>query len=146
VGAPRWRTASDANIERFLHLYKSGPAGTLELIEKIPTGTHCRKILQATVYEDGTYEGRTDASDNDILQVDIVGSKEFCDRKKLDLASPMVKVRTFPTVHKTVKVKESDGIDKAFSKFVATFCSSRNLDLQAVQALVSERLSGTNAM
>jgi hypothetical protein len=145
VGAPRWRTASDANIERFLHLYKSGPAGTLELVEKIPTGTHCRKILHATVYEDGTYEGRTDASEGDVLQVDIVGSKEFCDSKKLDLASPMVKVRTFPTVHKTIKVRESDGIDAAFGKYVTTFCTKRGIDSDAMKAIITDRFNKARA-
>lgn len=145
VGAPRWRTASDANIDRFLHLYESDSKFNLKLVEKIPTGTHCRKILHATVYEDGTYEGRTDASEGDVLQVDIVGSKEFCDRKKLDLASPMVKVRTFPTVHKTIKVRESDGIDAAFGKYVTTFCTKRDIDVEAMKAIIMDRFNKASA-
>jgi DNA repair exonuclease SbcCD nuclease subunit len=128
VGAPRWRTASDANIDRHLHLYKSSPNGTLELIEKIPTGTHCRKILHATVYEDGTYEGRTDSLEGDILQIDIVGSKEFCDTKKAELAASNHRIRTFPKSEKTIKVRESDGIDVAFVKYVSNFCKSREID------------------
>jgi DNA repair exonuclease SbcCD nuclease subunit len=133
VGAPRWRTASDANTDRFLHLYEPNISGTLRLVEKIPTGNHCRKILQATVYEDGTYEGRTDALEGDILQIDIVGSKEFCDTKKAELTASNHRIRTFPKSEKSIKVRESDGIDKAFSKYVSSFCKSRSIDESVMQ-------------
>ena len=104
---------------------------------KIPTGTHCRKILQATVYEDGTYTGNIEADEKDVLHVDVVGNKEFCDTKKAQLASQGVRVRIFPKMEKTVKVKESDGIDSSFRKYLESYCAgSGGFDPEAVQSMV----------
>lgn len=139
VGAPRWRTASDANIDRFLHLYDSDGDGKLTLAEKIPTGTHCRKILQATINEDGTTEGRTDALDGDILHIDVRGSKAFCDEQKVKLASSGVRVRTFPKAEKSIKVRESEGIDKSFAKYLEAYCKdAKGFDPVAVKTMVAE--------
>jgi predicted phosphodiesterase len=150
VGAPRWRTASDANIDRFLHLYEDDDnhGGTLKLVEKIPTGTHCRKILQATINEDGTTEGRTDALDGDILHVDVRGSKAFCDEQKVKLASSGVRVRTFPKAEKSIKVRESEGIDKSFAKYLEAYCKdAKGFDPVAVKTMVADMVQnvGTSA-
>lgn len=148
VGAPRWRTASDANIDRFLHLYDSDGDGKLTLAEKIPTGTHCRKILQATINEDGTTEGRTDALDGDVLHIDVRGSKAFCDEQKVKLASSGVRVRTFPKAEKSIKVRESEGIDKSFAKYLEAYCKdAKGFDPVAVKTMVADMVQnvGTSA-
>lgn len=142
VGAPRWRTASDANIDRFIHKYQITNRG-FKLVKKIPTGMHCRRILSATVYEDGTVEGRTDALDKDSLHIDVHGSKEFCAQKKSEWASEGIRIRTFPKTERTVKVKESEGIEVAFRKYVDGYCSTRGLDVDSFQKLASERLGST---
>jgi DNA repair exonuclease SbcCD nuclease subunit len=141
VGAPRWRTASDANIDRFIHLYEKTSRG-LKLVKKIPTGMHCRRILSATVYEDGTVEGRTDALDKDSLHIDVHGSKEFCAQKRAEWETEGIRIRTFPKTEKTVKVKESEGIEIAFAKYVQEYCGRHQLAADEYSKLVMERLGG----
>lgn len=142
VGAPRWRTASDANIDRFIHLYEKDRDGTLKLVEKFSTAFHCKRILKATVYEDGTYEGRTDALDKDTLHIDIHGSKQFCEQKRAELATENFRIRTFPKTEKVVKVKESEGIDLAFRKYIDSYCKGHGLDTDKIQQMATERLGG----
>lgn len=139
IGAPRWRTASDANLERHIHLYETTTRG-LKLVTKIPTRTHCRQILQASIYEDGTFEGRTDAFDGDLLHIDIHGSKQFCDIKKLEFAAPNIRIRTFPKTERVIKVKESEGIAASFAKYMQSFCETNQLDLKKVSELIDARL------
>lgn len=141
VGAPRWRTASDANIDRFLHLYETSTRG-LKLVKKIPTGTYCRRIMQAVVHEDGTVEGRTDATDNDVLHIDIHGSKEFCAQKKAEMASENIRIRTFPKTERVVRVRESEGITTSFMKYLQDYCSKNALQVDQIQKLAGERLGG----
>lgn len=140
VGAPRWRTASDANIDRFIHLYEKDRNGALKLVEKFATAFHCKRILKATVYEDGTYEGRTDALDKDTLHIDIHGSKQFCEQKRAELTTENFRIRTFPKTEKIVKVKESEGIAVSFAKYLNSFCEAHKLNSQEMQALLEPRM------
>lgn len=140
IGAPRWRTASDANIDRFIHMYEKERSGGLKLVEKHSTSLYCKRILKATVYEDGTYEGRTDALDKDTLHIDIHGSKQFCEQKRAELATENFRIRTFPKTERVVKVKESEGIELAFRKYMTSYCSGHGLDIGKVQQLATERL------
>lgn len=115
VGAPRWRTISDAAVsERHLMLLD------LDTLERkyIPTSTHVRKLILLKDTEEAPLEAI--ALDHHEYRVDIHGSEAFIEaRKKFWLGR--AKVRCFPTYASKSVVKESEGIDSAFSTFVTNF-------------------------
>lgn len=138
LGAPRWRTVSDANIDRHLWVLD----GT-QVVERIPTGPVCRRVWH---FEDRpTRRLSPDLSeygykDGDSMTVAIYGSLDEC-RVRADIfRAAGAKVQTFPDRQRKIQIKESDGIPVAFGKFAKSFKPANGTPARQLKSMVVERL------
>ena len=138
LGSPRWRTASDANVEKAIWLMKFEGG---KLMEQTPfdTGSVCKRIWRLT-----------DTPENPITQVlegkdewrlDIKGPPEYVERRKKELQAPGVRVKCFPSQQSTLnQVRESDGIGTAFGKYLNRYEPKHGTPKQTLEAMVKERI------
>lgn len=139
VGAPRWRSLSDANVPRALWAVEFNDG---QLVDRLPfdTGAVCRQII----HRDDTVESPV-ALPLDLKhqwRIDIRGSQEWCQSRKKELSAAGARVRTFPT-QTSVKgrVRESEGIDKAFKAFVGAFQGKYGTSRELLETMAKERLN-----
>jgi hypothetical protein len=128
VGAPRWRTLSDANTDRHIW-YVEFNGNTGEILERksFATDTVCRKIC---TFEDR--EERWTDSDGEVWappylnpkhewNVDIYGSAAYIE-SRLGIYHIMgCRIRTFRTDLEQASVRESDGLTVAYEKWINDF-------------------------
>ena len=141
VGSPRWRTLGDANQERHIWLVEFSEDGSVISRTGIYTGDVCRR-----------FHHMTDTPDNQVdvaiiekphrWHVDIKGPADFCHARKAVLKAAGARVRTFPEHVSTRDVKESDGIDVAFGKFLDVFVAKNGTDSSVLKKMAQDRLNG----
>lgn len=138
VGAPRWRTAADANVKRAIWLVTFDD-GKMVDAQEFDTGQVCSRIIALEDRETDPIRGWVgDAKDR--LLVDIYGSTKFIrERKGL---YPNARVRTFKTEEKTIRVRESEGIGKALQSFTDQFEPQHGTERQVLAGMVKDRIHG----
>lgn len=135
LGSPRWRSISDANTERAIWVmeYKHG-----YVVDSIPIDTSnvCKQIFH--------FEDRLDVplllkpTSNAEYVIDIYGPQSFInERKKL---WSFARVRTFNTEEKTVKVKESEGIEIAWNKYLQEFKAPLGTPTELLTKVANDRI------
>jgi len=142
-GAPRWKTLSDANVERAIYIceYDSSQVGPVNTVT-IPTDTHCRAIYAledrpgaAMVMPEiplGAPEPR--------IHIDVYGSPDHIRGRMTELDGSGYRIRTFPDQVKKIRARESDGIGAAMKKYVDAY-EPRNGSTKAdLQKLAAERV------
>lgn len=114
-GSPRWRTLSDANIDRAIHVL--GETG----YTPITTVGVCKRIIYEKYIEgENEYEPRPFSEGQD-FRFHVEGSPEYVNRTLEQLqVYPDARISTV-IKNKTVRVRESDGIDVAFRKYAGDF-------------------------
>jgi calcineurin-like phosphoesterase family protein len=137
IGAPRWRTRSDANINRALWLYTFDDSGRVADKKSFDTGMVCRQIFCFTDTPDAPFTGDIDPRHD--WRIDIRGPSAWVEQRKA-LFGPGVKVRTFKTDQVAVKVRESEGIEKAFTTYLERFKARHGTPVEALRSLAKERL------
>jgi DNA repair exonuclease SbcCD nuclease subunit len=138
IGAPRWRTRSDANLDRHLWIVNTS-TGKVE--SKVPTDG-CRRIhvftdtpeapLMVVGYKSG-----------DRLLVDVYGkdAKTVRDRESyIKTAYPGAITRGFPDKAKVSAVSESEGISVAFKKFSESYNPPLGTSRQTLYQMLESRL------
>jgi DNA repair exonuclease SbcCD nuclease subunit len=138
IGAPRWRTLSDANINRAIWLYDFDNEGNI--VSKIPFSTNdvCRQIKYLL---DSPLEPiAQELSSNVDWRIDIKGPVNWIEKRKVELAGPGIKIRTFKTTGTKPVVKESDGIGLAFKKYLEKFVPKHGTNKEYLTGLAKERL------
>lgn len=136
-GAPRWRIASDANTER--HLWVADAVdGEFRDVVKVPTNTHCREIIRLDINE-GDEELQLLNKNAEIL-VSIRGSRSFCNEKSELWASRGARVSVFEKKTGLSVVRESDGIQKALSKFISAYRPANGTSSERLAQMVTERI------
>jgi DNA repair exonuclease SbcCD nuclease subunit len=141
LGSPRWRTKSDANIDKSIVYMDVQPNGTI--LEEIhyDTSLVCRKVH--------TFEDRPNApvdlsqvKARDRVYIDIYGPEGHVNARKDELAATGYRIRTFKEETKANNViKESDGISKAFSKWVQLYKPKYGTSTATLQKLLAERIN-----
>lgn len=139
-GAPRWRTLSDANVSRALWVvtFEDGV-----VVEKTPidTSTACRPIRFARVTP-STEECLKDISPDADWRLDIEGPAEFVERIKTEIKGiPHLRFRTMVTDNRVIRIRESDGVDVSFLKFVNEFQPPHGSSPEALTQLAKQRLA-----
>ncbi len=119
-GAPRWRTVADANTERAIWLVEHDQSGALVGRRSFPTNVCCRSIH---LLEDRIEAQVKIPTGNVSVVVDVYGTREYVNSRKGELEGAGVRVRTFPDVEKSIKVRESDGIATAYRAFISSYVS-----------------------
>lgn len=140
-GAPRWRTISDANIDRYVWYYEFKQNGSPNEIARFPTNTACSPIYHYKDLEDSPliYIDEEKVK-NARLTVDIHGSQEYINRKINKYEELGFRVRTFPTRSFKSEIKESEGMGIAINKFLNTFKPAKGTSNERLIQLVKERI------
>lgn len=146
VGAPRWRTRSDANQERFINLFGHSATGS-EIVKSISTAEYCKKIHQ---FDDTPENPLTRTRLDSVVRphhkvlVDVYGPTRGWVRDREQeckgWSSSMV-TRGFPTRERSPEVSESEGIEKSFAKFEAKFLPPNGTDKAVISQMVRDRMS-----
>lgn len=138
VGAPRWRSLSDADIDRAIWIYSFDDEGNVVGKEAFSTGEVCRQIK----YRLDTPESPVTeelGSGND-WRVDIKGPADWIERRKAELAGPGVRIRTFNTTKATPRLRESEGIEKSFVAFSSKYTPKYGTRREKLAEMATERL------
>jgi DNA repair exonuclease SbcCD nuclease subunit len=138
VGAPRWRTLSDANVERALWLYEFDYLGRVVSRHSFDTGETCRQIRYVVDTPDDPFTGVLDPRFD--WRVDVRGPAAYVEERRKQLAGPGVRLRSFKEERRAPVVRESEGIDVAFAKFAAKFRGRRGTDPEMMVEMVRRYL------
>lgn len=139
VGAPRWRTLSDANVDRAVWMLEFSEKG--ELLKKTPfdTSAFCRPIRYVEDTPDSPIEGKLDA--NSSWRIDVKGPESWCESRKNLWLEAGARVRTFPEkVVRQGTVRESEGIEVAFKGYLQSFSPKYGTPVERLAELAKERL------
>lgn len=142
IGAPRWRSLSDANTKRSIVLYDFDLSGRVrgEPV-KFDTSTHCREIRHVVDSPDAPID--YELSKNCDWRIDIRGPEDWVEKRRVELAQPGIRVRTFSTHFTVPAVRESEGIDTAFNTYLKTYVAKYGTPPDRLEAMAKERLSAS---
>jgi DNA repair exonuclease SbcCD nuclease subunit len=141
-GAPRWRTLSDANQDRFIYVVEFKGDGSYNVLQAIPTTGVCKRINRFLDSEDVPAVIENNSNNCDV-RVDIYGTQEYISQRMLELkATYNARCRSFPTRTKKTQISEADGIGASFSKFSNNFTPPNGTDRNTLLGTVNERIHG----
>lgn len=146
VGAPRWRTLSDADTERAIWLVDVKEDGSVNKISSFNTGLVCRKICTFVdnqknwTDDEGEEWAPPFLSPKHEWRVDIHGTAEYIDKRMPVYRIMHAKVRTFRTELEQPKVKESEGVAVAFEKWVDDYQPQHGTDKNVLRETLKERV------
>jgi DNA repair exonuclease SbcCD nuclease subunit len=141
VGSPRWRTLSDANIDKSLFLVSYSEDGVIQETEQFSTEHVCKKILFLKEEELALQSNLS--SEKQKIYLTIEDNKEELIRKKDFYSNLGFLVRgVVKNLKKEIVVRESDGIKKAFEKYFQYATPFLKTNSQALSELVRERIFG----
>lgn len=137
-GAPRWRTLSDANVDRAIWLIDT-EHGRVE--NKMPFRTNgvCRTIRHFKITPETAHLLVLGEVANDDLRIDIEGPADFVAAQQQRYLGH-ARIRTHITDTVKVRVKESDGIPVALKKYSATYKARHGTPPDALERKAMERL------
>lgn len=137
VGAPRWRTVSDANVVRHIWCMEV-ENGNATIAGKIETGDHCSPMYYYIDRETEPLDlDKIDLKRGRII-ADLYGTVDWiAKRAKLWGNS---RVRTFPVVENMGLVLESKGIHVALAEYMDNFNPSPTINKVDLRAVVNKRL------
>lgn len=116
-GAPRWRTLSDANVERGLTIVQDGI-----VLRGIPTGEFVKRIWAIRSIEGEVGGPVPGFNSKDEFRVYIEGSPEYVKENSTLFRYNWPGCRLTTNIkNKTIRVRESDGIETAFKKFASSY-------------------------
>jgi DNA repair exonuclease SbcCD nuclease subunit len=141
VGAPRWRTLTDAEVAK-RYIYRMDDNGKIALI---PTNTHCVRIYKYEDSEDSPITINLTPEQLKLadIRITVNGTSEYIAKRVAEFkAQYNAKCRGVPIRGKLVKASESEGIDKAFQKFSNMFVAPNGTDKQLLLQELSKRLQG----
>ncbi len=141
-GAPRWRTLSDANVERAIWILGFDAGGNLMKREPVDTGTVCRRIIQVQDTPSTPFDLNARPADKDVLHVEIRGPQAWLDERR-PLFEGWARVRGVKTDSRVaVKVRESEGVGVAFEKYADAFVPRHGTERATLKRMAKERLNG----
>lgn len=138
VGAPRWRTLTDAaSPERAIWLVEVDGAGRIVSRAAVQTNGTCRAIRSAEDSPEHPLDiaQLTDGSD---WRVEVRGPAAYVHRRRQELAAMGAKVRAVPTDQTPVKVRESEGVEASLLRYAQEFKAPRGTGTEKLLA----RLNG----
>lgn len=137
-GAPRWRTAADANTDRAIWLLKFGEDGTLLSKRAFPTDGVCRVIRHLRVTPETLLPKYMNPKDD--WRLDLEGPAAWCEEEARHLGGLGFRIRTFPDAAVPESVRESDGVQAAFGKWLLASEPRRGTSRERVAEMARERL------
>lgn len=138
IGAPRWRSRDDANIDRYIMLYEFTDEGDVVDYVGFSTNDVCRQIKYVLDTPAMPFGGDLDPKVD--WRIDIQGPADFVESRKALFQRPGVKVRTFKTDKVVVRVKESEGIATAFHTYLSNHTPKAGTSKERLAKMAAERL------
>lgn len=138
VGAPRWRTLSDANTDRHIWLVVFDGGGRIVEKRAFDTGEVCRKIHTFEIHEGKEAEIPV-INSKDEWNVDIYGSAGYIETKVGSYKDLGCRIRTFRTDVEQADVKESDGFEVAYEKFMSEYKPRFGTENETLRKMVKDR-------
>ena len=120
-GAPRWRTASDANTPRKIWMVEVDGDGNIIDKTSYRMEGNCRAMYHFDDFEGGMEPTIGIIQQPAVVSVNIHGSAEYILARKLAYEAAGHRVATFLKQAATAAVKESDGISAALAKHVDAY-------------------------
>lgn len=145
-GAPRWRSISDANTDRHLHLIEMTPLdgwkttySGYESLRSFPTDKVCTPIRLKTITSKSELEGLRNEPG---LRVTVQGDESYVREAEAVLKSHGIKFRSqvTGTDHSKGQIRESDGIQVAFDRHLEAFKAPNGTSIEILKQLVATRL------
>jgi DNA repair exonuclease SbcCD nuclease subunit len=138
LGSPRWRSLSDANVDRAIWVleFENG-----RLIDRRPysTGDVCRQIRHLVDSPESPVQLPLDPKHQ--WRIDIQGPADWCQARKLALKAAGARIRAFPDQIKAAgRVRESAGIESAFRAYLDLYQAKYGTAREALEAMAKERL------
>ena len=144
IGAPRWRTLTDANTDRNIVLYEFDSNGNILNRTNFSTNEVCRQIKHVIDTEEAPFDLNLFDPKHD-FRIDLKGSESYIEKRKKELQRPGLKIRTLKIGQTKVQVRESDGIKVAYHKFAARYTPKFGTPNDKLINLSNERLGFVNA-
>jgi DNA repair exonuclease SbcCD nuclease subunit len=119
-GSPRWRIATDANVEKYVYLVEHNYDGSMASRQEFSTKGACRPMYVLDDTEDNPLTLDNKHKDAKVI-INVFGSVERVKRRKEEFEKLGHISRGFPVKNYRTDIKESDGVQKSFLKFVSTF-------------------------
>lgn len=138
IGAPRWRTLSDANTERAIWLYTFDDDGNVVDRKAFDTGDTCRQIRYVVDTPEEPFSGEIDRRHD--WRVDVRGPADYVEARKVALQAAGARVRTFKTERSAPKLRESEGIGAAFRTYLSGYVPKYGTAADMLGAMARERL------
>jgi len=135
LGSPRSLTVSDANSARFLTVVDHGSLGEILCIRTFPSP--CRQIIRLRDTPEAPVDIVFDPRHR--YHVDIVGPATWIEKRQ-PLFAGKSRVRTERTDKTIVKVKESEGLDKALRRYMAGFKPQLGTSTEILEGLANARI------
>lgn len=132
IGSPRWQTVSDANTERSIGIFDTE---TLNW-QHFPTSKYCRQIFKTDIssLEELSKIKKQDNSQHTLI---LKGTKSEVD-KMLDLIKDKGFLIKKVIDNQDIKIKESLGIDKAYSEFVKEKIKTLGYEEELAESIIRE--------
>jgi DNA repair exonuclease SbcCD nuclease subunit len=112
IGAPRWQTLSDANVNRHIGVFNTE---TLEW-DLVETKKVCKQILKTEITDISQLDDKY-AKENSVETLVLYGTKEEVDKMVEKVQGRGFLIKT-SIKHEEIKIRESDGISKAYVAFL----------------------------
>ncbi len=142
-GAPRWRHYNDANIDRSIVIIDRTLDGSYSVTHRISTDSHCRKIWARTIEPSNALDPLPPINDKDEYRFRIHGDAHFVKDflRNIDLRGyKNVHTSTIITEEYIPRVRESDGIEVAFMKYVNAFKGKNGTNTEQLKDIAIKRL------
>lgn len=137
VGAPRWRSVSDANVDRAIWMVafdmKTGVP-----VSWVPhdTGSVCSRIIH--LVDSPAAPAPTEMDPRHRYHVDVVGPREWVDARKS--AFPGARIRTSVTGAAPPRVRESGNLEESFLRFAGDFRARNGVPGEVLARMARERM------
>jgi predicted phosphodiesterase len=134
-GAPRWRTQSDVNVDRAIHVVDED----LDIVASIPTVGHCRALYRIQDIE-GVQCDELTIQQPASVSVVVQGHQSYVTTKTAYWSEKGYSVVPIVVGMAKTEIKESEGIHVALQKHVSGFKPKYGTPWKTLQSMVAERI------
>jgi len=142
IGAPRWRTRSDANVDRYVYVLEHDGAVTRE-VARVSTGSCCRRIWTGEDRPGAPFEFTPEMASTDDVRVDVFGpDASYVRTRSEELRARGAVTRPFPDRAAAPSgVSESVGLEESLDRFASAWKAPNGSSPAAVLAEVRRRVA-----
>jgi DNA repair exonuclease SbcCD nuclease subunit len=138
-GSPRWRTMSDANIEKAIYIFDI-KKGKIKEVSEFRTDTSCTPIYQFSIPRDQEKYDKVKNSGAKIV-LTVSGTEAEVSKIKENIEVPDgVMIKENISSSSDYEVKESLGITTEFNRFKESFVDGKVLNKEYFEDVINNRI------